>query len=109
MVQRIGGRYGYVKKIFKVVSNRLFKSQAHEAVYPNLAKMARDFLCVSGTGVPIERFFSNGPLLLAPNRRKMLPATIRNCLCLKGWLKSENNAELIKLTAAAVLDKMRGN
>ena len=31
--------------------------KTHEVIYPNLAKMARDYLCISAAGV--ERFFSS--------------------------------------------------
>ncbi|CAB4461245.1 unnamed protein product [Rhizophagus irregularis] len=32
--------------------------KAHEATYPHLAKMARDYLAIPGTSVPVERIFS---------------------------------------------------
>lgn len=82
--------------------------KAHEVVYPNLSKMAKDFLCVSGTGVPIERFFSYGPLLLAPNRRRLSKDTVKKCLCLKGWLKSESQEEFKAFVHASLIEKMSG-
>ncbi|CAG7637659.1 unnamed protein product, partial [Allacma fusca] len=39
----------------------------HEQDYPDVAAMARDFLAISGTGVPIERTFSFGSDLLTSN------------------------------------------
>ncbi|CAB4375503.1 unnamed protein product [Rhizophagus irregularis] len=33
--------------------------KAHEATYPHLAKMARDYLAIPGTSVPVERIFSD--------------------------------------------------
>ncbi|KAJ6634728.1 putative AC transposase [Pseudolycoriella hygida] len=57
--------------------------------YPSLAKMAKDFLAASGTGVPVERLFSDGPDLLSHRRQSMAPETIKICICLKSWLKSK--------------------
>ncbi|CAG7689775.1 unnamed protein product, partial [Allacma fusca] len=40
----------------------------HEDDFPLLASMARDFLAVSGTGVPIERAFSFASDLIQPKQ-----------------------------------------
>lgn len=71
--------------------------------------MARDFLAVSATGVPIERFFSNGTDLLVPKRRLMKDKTTRMCMCLKYWLKSENEAEFKRLVSLSITDKVLEN
>jgi hypothetical protein len=71
--------------------------------------MARDYLSVSGTGVPIERFFSNGPDLLLPKRKSMKGETTRQCMCLKGWLKSKDQAEFKKFILAGIVEKILGN
>ncbi|KAJ6647844.1 Zinc finger BED domain-containing protein DAYSLEEPER [Pseudolycoriella hygida] len=61
----------------------------HCKEYPSLAKMAKDFLAASGTGVPVERLFSDGTDLLSHRRQSMAPETIKICICLKSWLKSK--------------------
>jgi hypothetical protein len=68
--------------------------------------MARDFLAVSGTGVPIERFFSSGPDLLSPRRKSMKGATTRICMRLRPWLKSKNQEEFRKNTVYGLITKM---
>jgi hypothetical protein len=83
----------------------------HQAEYPNLAKMARDFLAVSGnntaflariyhililffdiltaTSVPIERVFSGGADLVTHKRCSLGGDVIRACMCLKSWFSIE--------------------
>ena len=68
--------------------------------------MAKDFLPISATGVPIERFFSGGSDLLTPKRRLMKDDTVRICMYLKAWLKSRNKEEYKKLLAASPTRKM---
>lgn len=63
----------------------------HETEFPNLAKMARDYLAVAGAGVLIERFFSRGVGLLPPKRHCMKPEKIQKCLNLKAWMKSSTS------------------
>lgn len=41
--------------------------------------MAKDYLAASGTGVPVERFFSSGTDLVLPKRRRMKDE--RKCVC----------------------------
>ncbi|CAG7720676.1 unnamed protein product [Allacma fusca] len=60
--------------------------KAHEQQFPRLSKMARDLLCVSGTGVPCEQFFSGAPDLLTVRRQRLLSFTIKQQMCLKAWL-----------------------
>jgi hypothetical protein len=79
--------------------------------YPNLSKMARDYLAIPGiliflhsaylrldllisnkpiiiaTSVPIERVFSGGTDLINQRRCSLEPKTIRICMCLKSWLR----------------------
>ncbi|ODM89477.1 Zinc finger BED domain-containing protein RICESLEEPER 3 [Orchesella cincta] len=63
-----------------------------ESDYPALSRMAKDFLAVSATGVPVERLFSNGPDLLTSRRQRLNADTIRQCMCLKQWLKASGGA-----------------
>lgn len=66
-----------------------------QSEYPNLARMARDYLAIPGTGVPVERLFSTGPDLLSPRRQSLKPQTIKECLCLKNGLQHQHNIEQI--------------
>jgi len=59
--------------------------------FPNLSRMARDFLSIPETTVPIERRFSNGADLVIPNRANMLPETIQMCLELQEFLRFGGN------------------
>ncbi|CAG7832563.1 unnamed protein product, partial [Allacma fusca] len=54
-----------------------------ECNFPAVATMARDFLSVSGTGVPIERTFSLATDLLGPKQMLTSAETIKRRLSLK--------------------------
>ncbi|CAG7815162.1 unnamed protein product [Allacma fusca] len=81
----------------------------HELDFPNLAKMARDYLEVSATDVPAKCLFSTGTDLITPKRMKMLEDTIRISMCLKAWLKFGNRRELLQKLAEAVARKFGEN
>ncbi len=70
--------------------------------------MARDYLAPCGTGVPVERLFSLGPLLLTNDRQRMLPQTIRECIFLKSWLHFKDKRQDTTFVGA-VVDKVSGN
>ncbi|CAG7714118.1 unnamed protein product, partial [Allacma fusca] len=57
--------------------NVLIWWKEHESVYPQLSRMAKDFLGVAATGVPIECMFSMGTDLLSQKRLSMIAETIR--------------------------------
>lgn len=78
-------------------------------MFPHLSKMAKDFLAVSGTGVPIERLFSHGTDLLGLKRPSMHGETIRKCMCLQGWIRSKNRDDFKKFVSSSLADKMLGN
>jgi hAT family C-terminal dimerisation region len=67
----------------------------HEGEFPNLSKMARDFLSAAGTGVPVERLFSCGPDLLSHRRQSLSPERIQQCLCLKSWTKFKFSSDVV--------------
>ncbi|KAF0534278.1 zinc finger bed domain-containing protein ricesleeper 2-like [Gigaspora margarita] len=71
-------------------SSGLMAYMLHETDYPNLARIARDFLAIPGTSVPVERIFSNSADLISSKRHSLNPETIKICMCLKSWLKFTN-------------------
>lgn len=70
--------------------------------------MARDYLAVAGSGVPVEGFFSSGPDLLSPRRRSMECETVRRSLCLRNWFlrKETETCGMAELYMKAVKDKI---
>lgn len=62
-----------------------WKENGH--MYPNLSKMARDFLAIPGTSTPSERVFSGGRQLLPYTRNRMGGKLVQAATCLKSWLK----------------------
>ena len=57
--------------------------KVHETEYPHLATMARDYLAVSATSVPVERIFSEGTDLIFAKRCSLGTDTICACMCLR--------------------------
>jgi len=49
--------------------------------------MARDYLAIPATSVPIERAFSGGADLVAKKRCRLSGGSIQACMCLKSWWK----------------------
>lgn len=58
----------------------------NEAIYPNLSKMARDFLSIQATSVPAERLFSRPTLTVTKERSRLTGESARFLLCLNSWL-----------------------
>lgn len=67
--------------------------QLHAVSYPNLSKMAMDFLAVSATGVPVERLFSSGPDVCKVKQQGMKADTIRKRILLKQWMKKSDQLD----------------
>jgi hypothetical protein len=59
--------------------------------YPNLSRMARDYLAIPGTSASSERLFSSGKLMITDTRSRLSASTIQACQCLKSWYKSTPN------------------
>ncbi|CAB4430555.1 unnamed protein product [Rhizophagus irregularis] len=73
-----------------IETDTLLYWKLHEKEFPNLAKMARDYLAVPGTSVPVECVFSGGTDLVSHRRCSLSPETIRVCMCLKSWWRHNN-------------------
>ncbi|CAB5204867.1 unnamed protein product [Rhizophagus irregularis] len=59
--------------------------KTHEATYPHLANMARDFLAIPGTSVPVERIFSGGTDLITKRRSSLGRETIQAWNSFGAW------------------------
>lgn len=57
--------------------------------FPNLSRMAWDYLAIPGTSTPSERAFSGGRPLVTDFRCSLKAETITACMLLKDWLKKE--------------------
>ena len=55
--------------------------------YPNLSRMARDYLGVPGTEASAERNFSGARRLITDERASLSDETIQAVQCLKSWLE----------------------
>jgi hypothetical protein len=51
--------------------------------------MAKDYLAIPATSAPVERIFSGGTDLIEQRRCSLKGKTIQECMCLRGWWKSE--------------------
>lgn len=59
--------------------------------YPQLSRMARDYLAIPATSVPSEQCFSISKNLITSNRNRLMGKTVRISMCLKSWNKLLNN------------------
>lgn len=55
--------------------------------FPNLARMARDYLAIPGTSTASERAFSGGRQLITDFRCRLRGNTITSCMLLKNWIR----------------------
>lgn len=61
--------------------------KAQEDELPLLSQMARDFLCIQSTSVPVERDNSAGADIITPTRCSIIAPTIRATMCLRSWYR----------------------
>ena len=54
-------------------------------LYPNVARMARDYLVIPGSSVPSESIFSTGKQLITQYRHSLNRDSVRASQCLKPW------------------------
>ena len=56
--------------------------KTHSTEYPNLSKLALDFLCIQASSVPCEQLFSIAGQILCKSRNRLSGDTVQACLCL---------------------------
>lgn len=55
--------------------------------WPNLCRMAQDYLAPTASSASSEREFSSGRDMLGLNRHSMSPQMMQACLCLRSWIR----------------------
>ncbi len=60
--------------------------KTHSTEYPNLSKLAVDYLCIQASSVPCEQLFSIAGQVLCKSRNRLSGDTVRACLCLYSWI-----------------------
>lgn len=61
----------------------------NQKTYPNLHRMALDYLSIPATSTAVERVFSQGRHLLHFTRNRLSPSSTRAFLCLGSWLRCD--------------------
>ncbi|CAG8654037.1 2164_t:CDS:1, partial [Ambispora gerdemannii] len=56
---------------------------AHQIQFPQLAKMAYNYLAIPATSVSSERLFSSEEIMISDKKFNLVPKTIRASQCLK--------------------------
>ena len=65
--------------------------RVHSIRFPNLSRMARDYLAIPSTSTPSERAFSAGRQLITDFRCSLKVETITACMMLKNLFKQPDN------------------
>lgn len=63
--------------------------KTHSTEYPNLSKLAVDYLCIQASSVPCEQLFSVAGQILCKTRNRLTGESVRASICLRSWM-SEN-------------------
>ncbi|CAB5387104.1 unnamed protein product [Rhizophagus irregularis] len=63
--------------------------KTHSTEYPNLSKLAMDYLCIQASSVPCEQLFSVAGQILCKSRNHLTGESVRASICLRSWM-SEN-------------------
>lgn len=63
--------------------------RTYESRFPNLSRMARDYLAIPATSVPSERCFSIAGSVLTKRRSSMTEGMANSIMCCKYWLGFE--------------------
>ena len=65
--------------------------KTHSSEYPNLAKLARDYLSIQASSVPCEQLFSIAGQVLCKSRNRLTGESVRACICLRSWILEDIN------------------
>ena len=95
----------YLRHPVESIKDLLARWYNNRFIYPNLSRMALDYLSVPPTSTAVERVFSLGRGLLQYTRNRLSPASICAYLCLGDWCR--NGLVSIDKLVAAVNDKKR--
>ena len=60
--------------------------KTHSTEYPNLSKLAIDYLCIQASSVPCEQLFSIAGQVLCKSRNRLTGESVRACICLRSWI-----------------------
>jgi hypothetical protein len=60
--------------------------KTHCTEYPNLSKLALDYLCIQASSVPCEQLFSIAGQVLCKSRNRLTGESVRACICLRSWI-----------------------
>ena len=60
--------------------------KTHSTEYPNLSKLALDYLCIQASSVPCEQLFSIAGQVLCKSRNRLTGESVRACICLRSWI-----------------------
>jgi hypothetical protein len=75
----------------------------HTHRFPNLARMARDYMSITATSVPSEQLFSRAGDIITKKRNRMLESSCNAVLLVKSWLGQED-VDLWELEAESDLE-----
>jgi hAT family dimerisation domain. len=65
--------------------------RTHSTEYPNLSKLAADYLCIQASSVPCEQLFSVAGQILCKSRNRLTGESVRACICLRSWILENIN------------------
>jgi hAT family C-terminal dimerisation region/Protein of unknown function (DUF 659)/Domain of unknown function (DUF4413) len=65
--------------------------KTHCTEYPNLSKLALDYLCIQASSVPCEQLFSIAGQVLCKSRNRLTGESVRACICLRSWILENIN------------------
>ena len=89
-----GGEYEYELRLYKAIPAEPDTSKcplefwkANRASYPRLSKLAKNYLCIPSTSVPVEPLFSAPGELVSKKRNCLKPDIVNMLLSLSCWLK----------------------
>ncbi|MBW0528604.1 hypothetical protein O181_068319 [Austropuccinia psidii MF-1] len=66
-----------------------WKIQILNGQYPNLGRMAFEYLSIPSSSASVERVFSHSGRLRSPTRASLGSRTIAHLTCLKEWLNND--------------------